>query len=177
MHRIAKIRKLLDKSTTEKLVHAFVTSHLDYCNSLLFGIPRGQLARLQSLQNAAARLVSRTRKFDHITPILTDLHWLPVEARIRFKILLLTFKIICGNAPIYLRDLLDLYVPSRVLQSSDKLCFIQPRGNFNKLYGQRAFSVCAPVLWNDLPFEIKTGRSVDSFKRIFENLPFNLFCA
>ena len=177
LHRIAKIRKLLDNSTTEKLVHAFVTSHLDYCNSLLFGIPRGQLARIQSLQNAAARLVSRTRKFDHITPILKDLHWLPVEARIRFKILLLTFKIINGNAPVYLRDLLDLYVPARDLRSSDKLRLTQPRGNFNKIYGQRAFSVCAPVLWNDLPFEIKTARNVDSFKRNLKTYLFTQFYA
>ena len=117
----------------------------------MFGIPRGQLARLQSLQNAAARLVSHTSKFDHITPVLKDLHWLPLEARINLKIILLTFKIIHGHAPIYLRDLLELYAPVRDLLFSDKLCLIKPRGNFNKTYAQRASSVCGPILWNDLP--------------------------
>ena len=99
------------------------------------------------------------------------------EARIIFKILLLTFKIFHGNAPIYLRDLLDLHVLARNLRSSDKLCLTQPRGNFNKIYGQRAFSVCAPVLWNDLPFKIKTARSVDSFKRNLKTYLYTQFHA
>ncbi|XP_070541651.1 uncharacterized protein [Ptychodera flava] len=89
LYRISKIRKLLDRSTTETLIHAFVTSQLDYCNSLLYGVSKEQLSRLQSVQNAAARarLVTQSRKFDHITPVLIDLHWLPIEARIRFKVL------------------------------------------------------------------------------------------
>ena len=99
LYRISKIRNLLDRPTTEKLVHAFVTSQIDYCNSLLFGISKLQLARLLSLQNAASRLIYRTRRFESITPVLKDLHWLPITARIRFKILLITFKIILGIVP------------------------------------------------------------------------------
>ena len=165
LYKIGKIRKLLDKACTEKLIHAFVTSRLDYCNGLLYGIPKYQIDRLQSLQNAAARLVSCTRKFDHITPVLYDLHWLPVEARINFKILLITFKIINHVAPLYLSDLISIYVPTRNLRSAEKLLLVQPRGNFNRSYGQRAFSVCSPSLWNSLPFEMRNIMTVDIFKR------------
>ena len=73
---LGKIRTLLDKAATEKLGHAFVTSRLDYCNSVLYGCPGFQLNKLQSVQNAAARLVKCRKKYDHITPILFDLHWL-----------------------------------------------------------------------------------------------------
>ena len=165
LSRIGKIRSLLDKATTEKLIHAFVTSRLDYCNSLLYGISKDQLARIQSIQNAAARLVSRTRKFDHITPVLIDLHWLPIEARIKFKVLLLTYKIVHGIAPLYLKELIKLYVPTRDLRSQNALRLVPPRGKFNAMYGQRAFSVCAPALWNLVPLEIRTAETVDCFKR------------
>ncbi|XP_077996664.1 uncharacterized protein LOC144449971 [Glandiceps talaboti] len=175
LYRIGKIRKLLDRDTTETLIHAFVTTQLDYCNSLLYGINKDQLHRLQSLQNAAARLVSRSRKFDHITPVLVDLHWLPVEARIKFKVMLITFKVIRGFAPVYLTELIEQYVPSRDLRCADKLRLIPPRGTFSKTYGQRAFSVCAPSLWNKLPVEIRTARNVESFKRGLKTYLFNMY--
>ena len=84
LYKIIKIGRMLDKSTTEKLVHAFVTSRLDSCNSLLLGVADSELEKLQLLQNSAARLITGTRKFDHITPVLYNLHWLPVEKRIEF---------------------------------------------------------------------------------------------
>ncbi|XP_070560261.1 uncharacterized protein [Ptychodera flava] len=168
LRRIGKIRQLLDRPTTEKMVHAFVTSQLDYCNSLLYGVEKFQLGRLQSLQNAAACLVSRTRKFDNITPVFIDLHWLPVEARIKFKILLTTFKIVHRAAPLYLMDLIEIYTPTRDLRSSNSLRLVPPRGMFNKAYGQRAFSVCAPSLWNSLPPDIRNASSVDCFKRVLK---------
>ncbi|XP_070550603.1 uncharacterized protein [Ptychodera flava] len=175
LSRIGKIRPLLDKPTTEKMVHAFITSQLDYCNSLLYGVNKTQLDRLQSLQNAAAHLVSRTRKFDLITPVLIDLHWLPVDARIKFKILLTTYKTIHRFAPLYLIDLLEIYTPVRDLRSADSLRLVPPHGNFNKAYGQRAFSVCAPALWNSLPSVIRNARSEDCFKRLLKTHLFNQF--
>ena len=84
LHRIGKIRHLLDRCTTEKLVHAFIFSHLDSNNGLLLGVPDSQLTRLQRIQNSAARLVMRKKKFDHITPLLRILHWLPIRSRIKF---------------------------------------------------------------------------------------------
>ena len=86
------------KNDAEKLVHAFLTSRLDYCNSLLSGCLNTSLKTLQLVQNAAACVLTKTRKRDHITPILASLHWLPVKSRIEFKILLLIFLPLLSSA-------------------------------------------------------------------------------
>uniref|UniRef100_A0A8C1RWE5 Reverse transcriptase domain-containing protein n=1 Tax=Cyprinus carpio TaxID=7962 RepID=A0A8C1RWE5_CYPCA len=99
LRNIAKLRPMLTLADAEKLVHAFVSSRLDYCNALLIGIPNKSLQRLQYVQNSAARILMRVRKYDHITPILHSLHWLPVSARIEYKMSLLTYQCIYGNAP------------------------------------------------------------------------------
>ncbi len=90
LRNIAAIRKYLSKPQTEIIVHAYITSKLDYCNSLLKGIPDYQIQRLQHVQNSAARIICGVRKYDHITPSLVDLHWLPIKQRIDFKVLLLS---------------------------------------------------------------------------------------
>lgn len=95
-------------SSSKKVVHALITSRLDYCNSLYFGIDQCSVRRLQLVQNAAARLLTGTRRRDHITPVLSSLHWLPVVFRIQFKMLLLVFKSLHNLAPSYLTDLLTL---------------------------------------------------------------------
>ena len=92
LYNIRGIRKYLSKETTEILIHAFISSRVDYCNSLYYGLPAYQLMKLQIIQNAAARLVFQESKYCHITPILRDLHWHPVKYRIDYKILLLTIK-------------------------------------------------------------------------------------
>jgi len=81
--------------------HAFISSRLDYCNSLLYGISDGLLTKIQTVQNAAARVVTGTRKFDHITPVLHQLHWLPVLQQITFKLAMITFKRLNGLVPSY----------------------------------------------------------------------------
>ena len=91
LHRLGKIRQYLDTTTAKKLVQALVLCHLDYCNSLLYNMPDSQLGKLQLIQNSAARLITGTKKYSPITPVLQQLHWLPVKSRISFKILLLTF--------------------------------------------------------------------------------------
>jgi len=88
LYNIKQIRKFLTVQSTKTLIHAFVSSHLDYCNALLFGLPIYQLDRLQKVQNAAARVIFRIAKFDHTTPALIDLHWLPVLFRVQLKLLL-----------------------------------------------------------------------------------------
>ena len=85
LKNIADIRRYLEKQAAEKLIHAFVGSRLDYCNSLLVGIPETSLAKLQIVQNIAARILTGTRKYDHMTPVLYKLHWLPVKYRIEYK--------------------------------------------------------------------------------------------
>ena len=88
LRNLSRIRKYFTKESAEVAVHAFVTSKLDYCNPLLYGLPKYQLQRLQYVQNTAARVVLQVSKFQHITPVLCALHWLPIQYRIIFKILL-----------------------------------------------------------------------------------------
>ena len=163
IHNIWKIRKYLSRNACETLVHALISSKLDFCNSLLYGLPNASLKKLQHVQNAAARLVTFSRKQEHITPILCDLHWLPVEQRIVFKILLLTFKILHNQTPSYLFDLVQPYVPSRSLRSKSQNLLTKPNYNLNH-YGKRAFSTAAPELWNSLPQNIRSSISLSQFK-------------
>ena len=101
---IGNIRKFLNTDTTKSAIVSLVTSRLDYCNGLLCEITDELLCRLQKVQNNAARVVSGSKKYDHITPVLIkDLHWLPIRKRIEFKSMLLTFKCMQGCAPLYLR--------------------------------------------------------------------------
>ncbi|KAL9977910.1 hypothetical protein ACROYT_G015373 [Oculina patagonica] len=110
LRNIGRVRKYISQSSTERLVHAFITSKLDYCNSLLYGLPSTELQKLQRIQNTAARLVVKAKRTDHISPILQQLHWLPVSECISFKILLFTYKAMNGYAPSYIVDLLDQYI-------------------------------------------------------------------
>ena len=88
--------------TAEAIIHGFVTTNLDYCNEILYGLPKVLLNGLQLVQNRAERIVTFTKKYEHITPSLIDLHWLPVEHRIIYKILLLVYKAINGLSPSYI---------------------------------------------------------------------------
>ena len=106
LYNIRQIRKFLSEETTKILVHSFVASHIDYCNSLLYGLPHYQYDRLQRVLNEAARMVCLVPKFDHITPVLRKLRWLPVRYRVIFKILLLMHKALHVKAPSYISDLL-----------------------------------------------------------------------
>ena len=99
LYNLRRIRKYLTRQDTECLVHAFIGSKIDYCNGLLYGLPTSANSKLQRVQNAAARLVTGSPRFCHITPVLESLHWLPIKYRIHFKIVLLTFKCIYGLAP------------------------------------------------------------------------------
>ena len=167
IRNISRIRPCHSIDSTKTLVHAIVTSRLDHCNSLLYGLPDYLIQRLQYVMNAAAKVITCKRKFDHVTPLLIELHWLPVRQRIVFKILLYIFKALHGATPTYLTELISPSVPSRALRSADQLILEQPTHKL-KLIGLRAFSVCAPYLWNSLPFEIKSSASLKlSLRPIF----------
>ena len=99
LRNIGKIRKLITEDATKKVMQNLIISRIDYCNALLSGIQQDTLAKLQRLQNQAARVVTRTKWHEHITPVLEHLHWLPVKFRIDFKILLMVFKASNGLAP------------------------------------------------------------------------------
>ena len=177
MYSIGKIRKYLDKPTTEKMTNSTVTSCLDYCNSLLYGINGYLVSQLQRCQNNAARIVSLRRKYDHITPVLKDLHWLPVEYRINYKILLLAYKAQHGMAPPYLSSLLSPYKPGRSLRSEGKHLLTTPRFRLEG-FGKRCFAPHAtPSLWNTLPISIKCDESIDMFKSSLKTHLFNVACS
>ena len=142
------------------IVHAFVTSKLDYCNLLLYGQPKCVLKRLWYVQNW---LIYQSRKYDHVTPLLINLHWLPVDQRIKFKLLTITFKALHGHAPQYICDLLKHYNPSRTLHSSTQNLLCKPTFNL-KTYSGHTFAVSAPTLWNSIPLEIRNSNSLYTFK-------------
>ena len=148
IRNIAKIRKYIDEESAKIVVHAFVTAKLDSCNSLLYGLPQHLISRLQSIQNTAARVVTRTGKFDHITPVLKQLHWLPVRYRIVFKILLLVYKALNGTAPSY-SELLKYHTSKRKLRSSSQHLLATPKAR----------------LWNSIPLELRSSSSIAIFKR------------
>ena len=112
LHQISKIKEYLTRDQLQTVIQAYVISRLDQNNSLLAGIPDYMIRKLQMVQNACARLINGIRKYDHITPSLMQLHWLPVEQRIIFKVLLLVYKALNGKAPVYLSELLD--IPKKV---------------------------------------------------------------
>ena len=101
---IGRIRNLLTFDATAQLIHALITSRLDFCNSILYNLPNKQIERLQRIQNQAARMLKRIPRRNHITPVLRELHWLRVHDRIIFKILLLTHRAVNNTAPEYLCD-------------------------------------------------------------------------
>ncbi len=123
LRNIGKIGCYLSRSSTEQLIHSLVSCRLDYVNALIYRVPSIQLtAKSPVLQNTAARIVTRSSKFSHITPVLRSLHRLPVQSRIEFKILLLTFKALHDDGPQYFRELLKTYSPARTLRSASKIC-------------------------------------------------------
>ncbi len=126
LRNTAKNRHILSQKDAEKLVHAFVTSRLDYCSSLSSGCPNKSLQTLQLMQNAAACVLTRTRIRDHITAVLASLHWLPVKYRIQFKILLLTYEALTDQAPSFLKELTVPYYPTRTLRSQDADLLVVP---------------------------------------------------
>ena len=163
----------MDSAVT--LIHSFVSSLIDYCYSLFYGVPKCHIGKLQRVQNAAARLVIMQGKFCHITPVLNQLHWLPVSFHINFKILLLTFKAIHELAPSYINDLVKIK-PLNLryrLRSNDRILLSHQNFKTLKTLGDRAFITSVPKLWNDLPFEIRMAKSVDTLKKFLKTYRFS----
>ena len=171
LRKVGQVRKYLSKPQAEALTHAFISSKLDSCNSLLYGLPEFQLSKIQRIQNTAARIVARVKKRDHITPILYNLHWLPITQRIKYKILLITYKCLHGQAPIYLSELIDYSKQRRTLRSSNKALLTIPRISTSS-YGDRAFSVAAPKLWNDIPPSLRLKETIIDFKKALKTFLF-----
>ena len=149
------------------LVQALVMSRIYFCNSLLYGLPDAQINKLQRVQNSAARLITKRRSRESVTPLLRELHMLRVRERIDFKILLLTFQCLIKSAPVYLQQLISEYSPSRNLRSGKKSLLIVPATN-TQSYGSRSFYSASPQLWNNLPQSIKQADPTNKFRSMLK---------
>jgi len=174
LFQLCQLRMVTSSLTLESaktLVHAFVSSRLDYCNSLLYGIADGLLTKLQTVQNAAARVVTGTRKFDHITPVLRQLYWLPVCQRITFKLAMITFKCLYGLAPSYLADVctpVSSVVGRWQLRSVNSGALVVPRTRTT--IGRRDFAVAGLATCSSFPVDLRTSSlSRDTFAKKTQN--------
>ena len=149
------------------LVHAVITSRLDYCNSLLINISKSNLRKLQKVQNAAARLVVRKGKRKSIAGALKELHWLRVESRIIFKLLLLVYKCVTGQCS----NNLKIQYKTHNCRPQDYLLLKTKR--VKTKYGTRTFDYVAPKLWNALPLHVRMEEDIEKFKKQVKTILFD----
>ena len=159
---IAKIRSMLDMDSTKILVQALIVSKLDYCNSVVLGIPMYNIDKMQRLQNMACRLIFNLHRHYHVTPYLKLLHWLKTEYRIQYKVEVLVFKCVHGLAPPYLSELIEMS-HNRQLRSALSNKLPVARAN-TALVHNSSFTSMGPCIWNALPTSIRTATSLEVFK-------------
>ena len=168
LRQLGRIRKNISARACHAAVQALIISRLDYCNVLLAGLPAYQVERLQRVQKRAARLIVRADRLASITAIMRDLHWLPVSERIRFKVLMYAFKAIHGLSPVYVNNLVEVYIPGRHLRSATGGTLLNvPRTK--KKCGDAAFSSVAPRLWNALPQRVRCADTKNAFTKLLHS--------
>ena len=165
-------RSFISKSAAIIFAKAFIHSHIDYCNSLFYGLPKYSINRLQKIQNSVARIVTRISRSSHITPVLKSLHWLSVQYRINFKLCCITHRALSLKEPYYLNSLLIHRLNSHSLHSSSFNTLTLPFFN-KKLNGFRSFAHAAPFLWNHLPNTIRSAPTYLSFRKSLKTYFFN----
>ena len=171
LYNLRKIRDYLSRDTCEILVHSLIFSQIDYCNGLLYGLPKSSIAKMQRIQNYAARLICLKPKFCRITPLLLELHWLPVESRTIFKISLFVFKAINKQAPDYICDMFTSRDSGHSLRSSHGPILDVPFTR--QCFAGRSLRIAGPNLWNNLPLEIRTISEISEFKSKLKTHLFN----
>ena len=164
IRRLRQMSSFVDESSLKTLASSFILSRLDYCNSLFKNLPNNQIDKLQKLQNHAARTIFKKSVRDHVTPLLIDLHWLPIHARIDYKIAVLVFKCLNSLAPKYMSDMVAKYNPSRTLRSTNTNLIVKHSAKYKTL-GDRAFSVHASSVWNALPITLRNSSTINTFKQ------------
>jgi hypothetical protein len=166
LRQLCSVRQYVNVPVIQTMVTSLVLSRLDYANSVLYGLPAVNIRRLQSVQNAAARLVFNLRRSDHLTDALICLHWLRVTERIRFKMAVLVYRSLHGSAPSYLANFCAVSsIPGRrALRSADTTRLDVPRTRCSTI-GARSFPVGGAVVWNSLPLDVTSAPSLPVFRR------------
>ena len=166
LRKIKSIKNYLNQESLKTLVSALILSHIDYGNIVLMGLPKLQTQKIQSIINTTARLISEARKFDSITPVLKDLHWLKIEERIQYKMILQVHKCLKMESPCYLSSKLSTVssLPERKkLRSSNTMDIVRVRAN--TILENRRFEVAAPIHWNNLPNHLKSITPTTNFSK------------
>ena len=169
---LAHVRRSITTDMARTVATAIVGSKLDYCNSLLFGASDKNISRLQRIQNNLARVVTNRGRYDRITPILAELHWLPIKERIEFKLCTLTYKVRTNKQPAYLASCLTESGPTRTLRSASRHLLTVPRTR--TVAASRRFSVAAPTAWNRIPLAIRETETLASFRNKLKTFFFKL---
>ena len=167
--RLRQMRCLLGRDVTASLIATFILSRLDYCNALLAALPQSTMAPLQRVMNAAARLVCNLRSRDHVTPALIELHWLPITARIQYKLCLLVHSAVVGTAPDYLKNMLypvSERTSQRALRSATNNDMVVPRSRLK-------FGVRCSRAWNSIPADLRATMNTATFKKNLKTFLFH----
>ena len=174
IRRLCQIRHYVSREVLKQLVTSLVLFRLDYCNSVLVGLPGSTLMPLQRVQNAAARLVLGLDRRSHTTAALQDLHWLPVKHRITFKIASLMHQVLHQRCPTYLSDIVEFNsvgIQRRLRSTTTRAAVVR---RTRTQFGRRAFAVCGPDIWNALPSAIRTTDSYPAFRRSLKTHLFHI---
>ena len=166
--KVRSIRNYISVALCNQIVVALVLSHLDYANALYNGLPKCTLTKLQRIQNVAAKLVLGRKQQDSSRQSLADVHWLPVKYRIMYKICMLVYKCLTGNAPNYLKSLISVKVYRPGLRAESQGPFLDPPKVKHETFLKRSFAYSGPLYWNKLPLEIRTSSSEIHFKNLLK---------
>ena len=171
--RVGSVRRYLSSEDTKILVSSLLLSRLDYRNALLAGSPQVLLDKIQTASNCSAGLIFKAPKSAHITPLLYDLHWLPISSLIQYKIALISFNVVSAPAPPYLSELFRLYSPRSLRSASDTRIFRVPRMGRRTLW-ERSSQYIGPVIWTSFPLSL-SGRNSSSLTSSNSKLKTHLF--
>ena len=161
LRTLRHLRPVLPRDIATTIAVALIQTRLDYANSVLIGTSNQNINKLQHIQNSLARVVIS----DFSRPaqqLLKELHWLPIDKRIEFKLATLSYTAINQHQPVYLSELLTPAVASRSTRSTGLNLLHVPFSSSN--FGSRAFSVAAPKIWNNIPLQIRNSTSLAAFK-------------
>ena len=177
IRNIGKIRNLLSYDACSTIIHALISCRLDYCNSILYNVPKSKTDRLQRIQNQCARILTKSPRREHITPVLMKLHWLKIQDRIIYKMLMLTYKSYYNMAPPYLCELIDKkesHVNTRLATDHHQLIMPPISKDCSNTFLERSFIYAAPCEWNKLSEHIRTS-NFDCFRKSVKTMLFTQY--